>query len=69
MALTRYAIIDGEDVVNVIEYEEPPGNPLPAFPDHYIAVPCETGGPGWKYIDGQFVDPTPPAPLPFVPGA
>lgn len=60
--LTRYAIIDGINVVNVVEYENPPGNPPPGFPDNYIAVQSDTAGPGWLYEDGVFIDPTPPAP-------
>lgn len=62
--LSRYAIIDGENVVNVIEYENPPGNPPPAFPDNYIAVQSDVAGPGWTYINGQFINPNPPQPAP-----
>ena len=68
MSLTRYAIINGEDVVNVIDYEEPPGNPPPSFPDGYIAVQSDTAGPGWKYIDAQFVPPPSPPGPPIPPG-
>ena len=60
--LTRYAIIDGINVVNVIEYENTPGNPPPGFPKTFIAVQSDTAGPGWLYENGQFTDPTPPAP-------
>ena len=61
--LTRYAIIDGINVVNVIEYENPPGNPPPGFPKTFIAVQSDQAGPGWLYENGVFSDPTPP----FVP--
>lgn len=67
--LSRYAIIDGEDVVNVIDYEEPPGNPPPTFPDNYIAVQSDVAGPGWKYINGAFIDPNPMVPVVVPPGA
>jgi hypothetical protein len=60
--LTRYAIIDGINVVNVIEYENPPGNPPPGFPDNFIAVQSDVAGPGWLYENGVFIDPTPPSP-------
>jgi len=62
--LTRYAIIDGINVVNVIEYENPPGNPPPGLPDNFIAVQTDVAGPGWLYENGEFVNPTPPSPLP-----
>jgi hypothetical protein len=62
----RYAIIDGTDVVNVIDYEDAPGNPPPGFADHIIAVQTETAQIGWLYDGEVFTDPTPPAP-PFVP--
>ena len=58
--LTRYAIIDGINVVNVIEYENPPGNPPPGFPYNYIAVQSDIAGPGWIYENGVFSDPSPP---------
>lgn len=65
--LTRYAIIDGINVVNVIEYGNPPGNPPPGFPETYIAVQSDIAGPGWLYENGVFTDPTPPAPFPPFP--
>lgn len=68
MSLTRYAIIDGDTVVNVIEYAEPPKNPPPGLPKGFIAVACNYCGPGWAYIDGEFVNPdlhlVPPPPTP-----
>ena len=65
--LTRYAIIDGINVVNVIEYENPPGNPPPGFPKTFIAVQSDIAGPGWLYENGAFVDTTPlPSPPPSL---
>lgn len=52
----RAAVIDGAKVVNVIEAD--PGFELPGF----LLVPTETAGPGWSYVDGEFVAPEPPAP-------
>jgi len=68
--LTRYAIIDGANVVNVIEYENPPENPPPSFSATCIAVQSDEAGPGWGYINGQFVAPPQPeltAPTPLTP--
>lgn len=58
--MDRYAIIDGINVVNVIDYLSPPGNPPPGFPANYIAVQSDTAGPGWTYEDGIFTAPPPP---------
>lgn len=49
----RIAVIDGENVVNVIEAE--PGFELPGF----LLVAAGAAGPGWRYIDGEFVAPDP----------
>lgn len=57
----RYAVIDGTQVVNIIEAE--PGFELPGF----LLVPTETAGPGWAYdpVSGEFSPPpTPPEPVP-----
>lgn len=54
----RTAVIDGTQVVNVIEAG--PGFELPGF----LLVPTETAGPGWGYIDGEFVPPPAPEPEP-----
>ena len=61
--LKRYAIIDGINVVNVIEYENPPGNPPPGFSGTIVAVQSDIAGPGWLYENGVFIDTT-PEPLP-----
>lgn len=63
MTLQKYAIIDGEDVINVVEYESNPGNPPPGFSNNIIAVQSNKAGPGWKYQNGEFIPPpTPPIP-------
>lgn len=55
----RTAVIDGNKVVNVIEAE--PGFELPGF----LLVPTDAAGPGWSYVDGEFVAPEPaPEPVP-----
>lgn len=57
----RTAVIDGTQVVNVIEAN--PGFELPGF----LLVPTETAGPGWAYdpVSGEFSPPPPqPEPVP-----
>lgn len=60
----KYAIIDGSDVINSIDYNEQPEHPLPGFPETIIAVQDDFAAPGWKYIDGQFIAPDLPTPTP-----
>ena len=60
----RYAIIDGIDVINVIDYDEQPSNPPPGFEEPIIAVKSDVAGPGWTYVDGVFIAPPTPAPTP-----
>lgn len=62
----RYAIINGSDVINVIDYAAPPSNPPPGFDEPVIAVQSDTAGPGWLYDGEAFTDPTPPPP-PYIP--
>lgn len=62
--IMRYAIIDGINVINVIDYDTDPGNPPPGFDEPIIAVQSDTAQIGWTYVDGQFIAPTPPAPTP-----
>jgi hypothetical protein len=62
--LQNYAIIDGINVINIIQYEEQPTNPPPGFESPIIAVQSDTAGIGWTYIDGQFIAPPVPAPTP-----
>lgn len=61
--LQKYAIIDGINVVNLVEYESDPGNPPPGFPDDYIAVQTDVAGPGWLYENGEFINPVPSVPI------
>jgi hypothetical protein len=63
--LQNYAIIDGINVINIIQYEEQPSNPPPGFEEPIIAVQSDVAAPGWTYVDGQFINPyVPPAPTP-----
>ena len=60
----RYAIIDGVNVINVIDYDEPPSNPPSGFESNIIAVQSDVAGPDWTYVDGQFIAPVLPEPDP-----
>jgi len=60
----RYAIIDGINVINVVDYDTPPSNPPPGFEAPIIAVQSDTASIGWTYVDGQFIAPPTPAPTP-----
>jgi hypothetical protein len=62
--LQNYAIIDGINVVNIIQYEEQPSNPPPGFEAPIIAVQSDIAGLGWTYVDGVFIAPPVPAPTP-----
>jgi hypothetical protein len=64
--MQTYAIINGSDVINIIEYESQPSNPPPGFDAPIIAVQSDVASPGWRYENGAFVDTTPP-PLPAPP--
>jgi hypothetical protein len=48
----RNAIIENGLVVNVVVGS-------PEISENQILVECPNAGPGWKYIDGQFVEPEP----------
>ena len=62
--LQNYAIIDGINVINVIQYEEQPSSPPPGFESPIIAVQSDTASIGWTYVDGVFIAPPVPAPTP-----
>jgi hypothetical protein len=62
--LQNYAIIDGINVINIIQYEEQPTNPPPGFESPIIAVQSDIAGIGWTYVDGVFIAPPVPAPTP-----
>lgn len=57
--MARYAIIDGQYVINVIEYDDVPTNPPPGFENPVTAVQSDIAGPGWTYADGNFIAPAP----------
>lgn len=60
----RYAIIQNTNVINVIDYDEQPNNPPPGFEGGIIAIQSDIAGPGWTYVDEQFVAPVVPSPTP-----
>ena len=62
--LQNYAIIDGINVINIIQYEEQPSTPPPGFENPIIAVQSDIAGIGWTYVDGVFIAPPVPAPTP-----
>ena len=55
--MARYAIIDGKNVINVIDYDEPPSNPPPGFTDPIIALQSDIASPGWIYENNTFIAP------------
>jgi hypothetical protein len=54
-----YAIINGTNVVNIIEYATQPSQPIPGLDPNYFAVLTTTAGPGWTYANGIFTAPQP----------
>lgn len=61
--LFRHAIIDGQNVINLIEYEEHITGTPPGFEPPIFAVLATDGvGPGWTYVNGKFVAPPPVLP-------
>jgi len=58
--MQTYAIIKGNLVENIIEYELQPTTPPPGFDDGYIAVQSDRVSPGWLYENDAFIDTTPP---------
>jgi hypothetical protein len=62
--MSRYAIIDGVNVINIIDYDTAPNNPPPGFESPIIAVQSDTASPGWTYVNGQFIAPPVPEPTP-----
>ena len=47
MSLQKYAIISGNKVVNIIEYETQPTQPIPGLDPSHIAIQTDIAGPGW----------------------
>jgi hypothetical protein len=58
--MQTYAIIKGNLVENIIEYESQPTTPPPGFGAGYTAVQSDRVSPGWLYENGVFIDTTPP---------
>jgi hypothetical protein len=58
--MQTYAIVKGNLVENIIEYDAQPTTPPPGFEDGYTAVQADRVSPGWLYENGAFVDTTPP---------
>lgn len=56
--MQTYAIIKGNLVENIIEYDAQPTTPPPGFDDGYIAVQADRVSPGWLYENGAFIDTT-----------
>lgn len=48
----RYAIIENQKVINVVVADA-------EFAQQNGWIVCSQAGPGWKFIDGQFVEPDP----------
>jgi hypothetical protein len=73
--MKNYAWINLADgvVENVICYdgvtpiELPQGIILVEYPNEGIVGSWSAMGPGWSYIDGQFVEPPQPQPEPVIP--
>ena len=61
--MKKYAIINGQNVINIIEYENQPNNPPDGFESPVIAVETNLAGIGWSYIDGNFIAPIQPMPI------
>ena len=57
--MTVYAIIQGTSVINIIDYENEPSNPPPAFPEGTIAVIANGASVGWTYQNYIFTAPRP----------
>lgn len=57
--MNTYAIIDGNIVVNIIDYEIQPITPIPGLDPSYIAVLANGSSIGWTYENGVFTAPQP----------
>lgn len=58
--MKRWALVENELVANVVEQDD-----QPKIEGVWIEIPDGKAGPGWKYVNGAFVNPEPPPP-PFV---
>lgn len=61
--MARYAIIDGQYVINIVDYDVAPSNPPPGYEAPIFAVQSDAADIGWSYVDGAFV----PSPVPPIP--
>jgi hypothetical protein len=52
--MQRYAIIQNNIVVNVIEYEQEPSNPPEGFDETHIAIQSDNANPNDTYLNGIF---------------
>ena len=57
--MDTYAIIDGNKVVNIIDYENQPTTSIPGLDPNYIAVLANGAGIGWIYENNVFTAPQP----------
>jgi len=57
--MDTYAIIKDGIVINIVDYDQDPGNPPPGFDDSCIAVLAGSSGPGWTYANGVLTAPQP----------
>ena len=57
--MDTYAIIDGNKVVNIIDYETQPTTPIPGLDPSYIAVLANGAGIDWIYENNVFTAPQP----------
>lgn len=55
--MKRWALVENELVSNVVEQDN-----QPEIEGVWIEIPDGKAGPGWKYIDGKFINPNPPLP-------
>lgn len=69
--MMRAAVVQGENVVNVIEVEsldqETDFKGWGLIPQDSTLVESDEAGPGWTYADGTFAPPPPPDDLPQPP--
>jgi hypothetical protein len=59
--MKRWALIENETVVNVVEQETEP-----QLFGSWVETPTYHVTPGWGYVNAVFVDPNPPLPLPNI---
>jgi hypothetical protein len=55
--MSRYVILKNNEIINVVDYESPPGNPPPGFEGGHIAVQHDQASFGWTYKNGVFTSP------------